>query len=185
MNMMGANMNVQIKVEEKLYRNKKIMLFGEINSDSVDMAIKQMLALPRNIKEIELWIKSEGGSVEDGFGLIDFIKSRPYIVKTVGIGCVSSMAVPILSAGTKGHRYIGENTSIMVHEIIWGSQGSRTEMKIKGEQTKYLHDKYIEVLSNTTSQSKEFWSKLIKPHETWIPPKKAIKLGLADKLALL
>jgi len=133
-----ANMNVQMKVEDKLYKSKRIMLFGEITCEAVDSIIKQMLTLPRNIQSVELWIKSDGGNVEDGFGLLDFLGSRPYIVKTVGLGYVNSMAVPLLSAGTKGHRYIGENTSLMVHEIVWGSQGSHTEMKIKGDQTKYL-----------------------------------------------
>ena len=182
---MEANMNVQMRVEDKLYRSKRIMLFGEINGGSVDSVIKQILALPPNTREVELWIKSEGGSVEDGFGLLDVIRSRPYIVKTIGVGFVSSMAVPILSSGTKGHRYIGDNTSIMVHEIVWGSQGSHTEMKIKGDQTRYLQNKYVEILQSTTTQTKEFWAEFISSHEKWITPKKAIKLGLADKIALL
>jgi len=172
-------------VNERLYRTKKVFIFNDINEPLIKQAIEIILSFPKGTKEIEVWIRSNGGMVEDGFALVDVMMSRDYIVKTIGVGYVSSMAVLLLAAGTKGHRYIAPNTSSMVHQIMWGSHGAIDEMAMRQAQSKKLQEKYVAVLGQVTNRTVKQWDKILTPNETWLTAEEVVKLGIADEIKVL
>lgn len=172
-------------VKEQLYRRKKVFIFNDINESLIRQATETILSFPKNTKEIEIWIKSNGGAVEDGFALVDLMMSRKYIVKTIGVGYVSSMAVLILAAGTKGYRYIAPNSSVMVHQIMWGSHGALDEMASRQVQSKMLQEKYVTVLGQVTNKTAKQWDKLLTPAEKWFTAEEVVRLGIADEIKVL
>ena len=71
-------------------------------------------------KPIKLFINSFGGSCYDGLALVDVIKQSKTPVHTISIGSSMSMGLWIYLAGHK--RYIGENATLMFHDVttwVW------------------------------------------------------------------
>lgn len=172
------------KMEQRLLKKKKLFLFSPIDLEVAECLAKKMLSMPDDTDFIELWIKSEGGNVEDGFALIDVMESVPYVIKTVAVGYVCSMSTLIFSAGKKGHRYMAPRASLMLHQISWGAQGSMKQMQIRQNQTHYLQELYINSLVKYSNKNAKFWKDNITTEEKWFSPEEAVKLGIADNIRL-
>ena len=94
----------------KLLKERIIFMDGEINDQSADLVIAQLLYLEQESpkKDISLYINSAGGSVTAGLAIYDTIKYINSPVKTICVGQAASMAAVILAAGEKGGRGAGE-----------------------------------------------------------------------------
>ena len=96
--------------------------------------------------DISMYINSPGGDVSAGEAIIDTMNYIKAPVSTIGMGLVASMASVILAAGEKGKRFALQNTQIMIHQPMAGTQGQITDMEIhvaKFKETKKLfHTKY-------------------------------------------
>lgn len=96
-------------MEDKVYRQgRTVFLSGEISSESAGDVINHLLALIQfddqedekqkeyKRENIKLFIKSNGGTVTDMFGMIDLIESSKTPISTYAIGNIASAAVPLL-----------------------------------------------------------------------------------------
>lgn len=109
-------------LEFKDLEERKLYLTGEVgtfNTSDIIHKILQYNADDRDIPveertPIRLYITSEGGDVQSGFGLIDTIKVSKTPVYTINIGYWYSMALLIGLAGHK--RYATANASILLHD---------------------------------------------------------------------
>ena len=70
-------------------------------------------------KDIHLYINSPGGYVTSGFAIYDCMKSLKSNVSTICTGFAASMGSIILSAGTKGKRFIQPHARVMIHQPKW------------------------------------------------------------------
>ena len=90
----------------RLLKDRIIFCTGEINDNSANLIISQLLYLDsQSHDDISLYINSPGGSVTSGMAIFDtmnFIKSD---VQTICIGMAASMAAILLSSGKKGKRF--------------------------------------------------------------------------------
>jgi len=105
-------------------KSRILHLFKEINSDSVEKIITKLLELDRDRKRrlITIYINSPGGFTGDGWALVDVMEKCRCPIKTIGIGEICSMALPILLAGTQGRRYISKRAFIMIHPVFVGAK---------------------------------------------------------------
>lgn len=80
---------------------------------------------------LEIIINSGGGSVSEGFAIIDLIKELQDLydveVNTHAIGSCASMAVAVFMAGDI--RTAGDNTIFMMHQISGGAIGSGNKIE--------------------------------------------------------
>ena len=163
-------------------KNREIFLFGEIEDFMIQDIITELLYLDRvDTKPITIYINSGGGVVGDGFALIDIIKNLKSPVRTVGIGEVCSMACAIFVVGTKGYREVSKNTWFMFHPITSGMK----EDYVKFQKSRVLQAEQLEkqydllILDHTKIPEQEY--KKAKDTELWLPAKKVIEYGIADK----
>ena len=140
-------------IYSKLLKNRIIILNGEIDDNTSNVVVAELLYLDSiNHEDINLYINSPGGSVTSGMAIYDtmnFIKSD---VSTICIGMAASMASILLSAGAKGKRYSLPNSEVMIHQPLGGVQGQATEIKIAAERILKLKDKIKQILSLNTKQ---------------------------------
>ena len=119
----------------RLLKDRIILLSGEIDDNSANSVIAQILYLDSlNNEDINIYINSPGGSVTAGMAIYDtmnFVKSD---VSTICLGMAASMGAFLLSSGTKGKRFALPNSEIMIHQPLGGVQGQATEIKIVAEQ---------------------------------------------------
>lgn len=96
-----------------------IYLFGNIDDKLALYIVRKLNQLEsQGIKEIDLYINSNGGEVESAYAIIDYmqiLKNRGILINTIGLGKVYSAAALILAYGSK--RYATIDTTIMLHPI--------------------------------------------------------------------
>ncbi|GFZ27175.1 ATP-dependent Clp endopeptidase proteolytic subunit ClpP [Lactobacillus corticis] len=170
-------------IYSRLLKDRIIMLSGEINDQTANSVIAQLLFLDAqdNTKDISLYINSPGGVITSGLAIMDtmnFIKSD---VSTIAIGMAASMASVLLAAGTKGKRFALPNSTVLIHQPLGGAQGQQTEIEIAAEEIKRNRQKLTEILHEATGQPIE---QLMKDTErdNYMTAEQAKDYGLIDDI---
>ncbi len=169
-------------IYSRLLKDRIILLNGEINDDSANIIVAQLLYLDSlNNDDINLYINSPGGSITSGFAIYDtmnFVKSN---VSTICIGMCASMAAFLLSSGQKGKRFCLPNSEVMIHQPLGGASGQATEIKIAAERILKLKEKLNFILANNTNQDlKKIESDTERDY--FLSAKEALDYGIIDKI---
>ena len=160
-------------------------LTGEIEEENIENAIKwivyENLICGNSPKTLTMYINSSGGNLNDSLGLIDIMKTSQCPIRTIGIGSICSAAFMIFSSGTKGERYIANNTSIMCHQYTDGMEGKHHDIKSRFKEVELTNTRMIEILKeNTGLETRTIKSKLLCPTDVWLTAEELIELGIAD-----
>lgn len=166
----------------KLLKNRIIILSGNINDESANTIVAELLYLDSlNHEDISLYINSPGGSVTAGFAIYDTMNLIKSDVSTICMGISASMAAFLLSSGKKGKRYALPNSEIMIHQPLGGIEGQATEIKIAAEHIIKTKKKLNKILASNTNQKLE---KIEQDTERdyFLDAKDAKDYGLIDKV---
>lgn len=106
--------------ENLLFTNREIFLTQEINSESSNQLIKQLMILEKldDSREVTLYINSPGGDVVSGLAVYDYMQLMKAPIRTVCIGTAASMGAILFLAGEK--REMLEHTRLMIHDPAYG-----------------------------------------------------------------
>lgn len=169
-------------IYSRLLKDRIVFISGEINDDLANIVISELLYLDSvNHEDISMYINSPGGSVTSGLAIYDTMNFIASDVKTIGIGSCASMGAFLLSSGIKGKRFALENTEIMIHEVLGGSQGQATEIKIQADHILYLREKLNRILAKNTGQTiKKINNDTNRDH--YLSSREALKYGLIDEI---
>jgi ATP-dependent Clp protease protease subunit len=162
------------------------MLFEEIHEDSAlrlcEYLLKANMICDPN-DTLTLFINSGGGSVTDGWAIIDVMETSRVDISTVALGCIASMAVLIFVAGTKGKRVMAPKTAVMTHQFstaFWGKQHELVAArKFHDTLEKQFIDHFVRHTKMTEKQIREI---LLKPSDTWLTAEECLKLGICDAI---
>ena len=160
-------------------------LTGEIEEENIENAIKwivyENLICGNSPKTLTMYINSNGGDLNSAFALIDVMKQSKCPIRVIGLGSICSAAFMIFSSGTKGERYIANNTSIMCHQYTDGMEGKHHDIKSRFKEVELTNTRMIEVLKeNTGLETRTIKSKLLCPTDVWLTAEELIELGIAD-----
>ena len=93
-------------MEDKLLKNRTILIYGEINMEVAMDITKRLLILDAESQdEIRIFINSPGGHVESGDTIFDMIRFVQSPVKVIGTGWVASAGALIYAAAERENRY--------------------------------------------------------------------------------
>ena len=169
-------------IYSRLLKNRIILLSGEINDDTANVVIAQLLYLDSISQEdISLYINSPGGSITSGMAIYDtmnFIKSD---VSTICVGMAASMAAFLLSCGTKGKRYCLPNSEVMIHQPLGGVNGQATEIDIVAKRILHLRSKLNSILAKNTKKNLKQIEK-DTDRDYYMDSKTALEYGIIDKI---
>lgn len=144
---------------------------------------KNLLPQKWRPKELTLIINSPGGDVHAAFALIDTMKGSAIPIKTVGLGLIASCGILTFMAGTKGHRVITSNTSILSHQYSWGSGGKEHELFARVREFELSTERMLEHYKKCTGLTeKTIREVLLPPHDVWLSAKEAVQYKIADKI---
>lgn len=166
----------------RLLNDRIIFISGEITDETANVVISELLYLDSlNNKDISLYINSPGGSVVAGLAIYDtmnFVKSD---VSTIAVGMAASMAAFLLAAGQPSKRFALPNSEVMIHEVLGGTEGQATVIKIQADRILKLRDKMNALLAKLTKKSV---SKINKDTENdhFMTAQEALDYGLIDKI---
>ena len=169
-------------IYSRLLKNRIIILSGEINDDTANIVIAELLYLDSlNNEDIYLYINSPGGSITSGMAIYDtmnFVKSD---VSTTCIGMAASMAAFILSCGKKGKRYCLPNSEVMIHQPLGGVNGQATEIDIAARRILKLKNKLNTILSKNTNKTIKKIEK-DTDRDYYMTATEALDYGIIDKI---
>ena len=166
----------------KLLANRIIFLSGEINSDLANLVVSELLYLDSlSHDDIFIYINSPGGEVTSGLAIYDTMNYVKSNVATVANGLCASMAAIILAAGEKGKRMALPNSEVMIHQVLGGTQGQATDIKIQAERILKMKSKLNGILSKLTGKNiKKIDNDTERDH--YLDAKEALSYGIIDKI---
>jgi ATP-dependent Clp protease protease subunit len=169
-------------IYSRLLKDRVIILSGEINDNSANTVIAQLLYLDSlNNDDIHLYINSPGGLTSSGLAIYDTMNYIKSDVSTICIGMAASMASILLSSGEKGKRFALPNAEIMIHQPLGGVQGQAVEIKIAAERILKLKEKLNKILADKTNQDIKKIEK-DTDRDYFISADEALKYGIIDKI---
>lgn len=139
--------------QEKLLKQRTILIYGEITQDLAREITSQLLLLAEISDEpITVYINSQGGHVEAGDTIHDIIKFVKPKVNVVGTGWVASAGITIYLGTEKENRYSLPNTRYMIHQPLGGVQGQSTEIEIEAKEIIRTRERINKIIANETGQ---------------------------------
>jgi len=174
----------EMSIDELLLENRVVFLIGEINQSSAARVMMQMLYLENQKRgqDINLYINSPGGVVDDTLAIYDTMRFITSEVATFCIGRAYSGGAVLLAAGHAGKRIILPHAKVMIHQPYGGVSGQTSDIQIQAEQI--LKDKRMlnEILSHHTGQPVEQVAK-DGERDKYFNAAEAKAYGLVDDIA--
>ena len=147
----------EMTIDELLLENRVVFLVGEITHVSAARVMMQMLYLEDQGRgqDINLYINSPGGSVDDTLAVYDTMQFLTSDVATFCIGRAYSGGAVLLTAGAPGKRHILPHAKVMIHQPYGGVTGQTTEILIQAEQILKTKQTLNEIIADHTGQTVE------------------------------
>ncbi|MCY1151133.1 MAG: ATP-dependent Clp protease proteolytic subunit [Sphaerochaetaceae bacterium] len=171
------------QMNERLLKTRSIMLSGEINKESAEKIISQLLVLEADDseKDIKIFINSPGGDVDAGYAIYDMVRFITPKVIMIGAGLVASAASLVLLAVPAERRVGLPNSTYLIHQPMSGMKGVATAIEIYSKQIDRLRNKLDKVIADATNKSIEEVKKDTE-RDHWLFSDEALEYGLISKI---
>lgn len=171
----------QLDVFSRLMMDRIIFFGTEVTSETANIVVAQLLYLENVNPEqpITMYINSPGGSVYDGYGILntmDFIKPE---VHTICTGMAASMGSMLLMCGEKGHRAALPLSRVMIHQPLGGAQGQASDIEITAREILKIKDELYDIITKRTGQPIEK-VRQDADRDCWLTAKEALDYGIID-----
>jgi ATP-dependent Clp protease protease subunit len=147
----------EMTLDELMLENRVIFLIGEINQASSARIMMQMLYLEDQNRgqQINLYINSPGGSVDDTLAMYDTMHFISSDIATYCIGRAYSGAAVLLCSGTTGKRHILPHAKVMIHQPYGGISGQTSDIQIQAQQIINAKVTLNSIIASHTGQTLE------------------------------
>lgn len=141
-------------IYSRLLKERIVFLAGEVDDDSANIVIAQLLHLESQDpeKDISFYVNSPGGYTHAGLAIIDTMNHIKPDVSTVCVGMAASMGAVILASGAKGKRHALPNAEVMIHQPWGGAQGRASDIEITARHILKTRERLNKILADTTGQ---------------------------------
>ncbi len=180
----GRGINA-VPIEDVLLRSRKIFLVGEVNDESCNTLIKELLYMESedDTKPITLYINSPGGEVTSGLAVYDTIRLMKSPVTAVVTGIAASMGSIIFLACDSDKRLMLPSSKVMIHDCSWGRRemGGKKPFEIEQElnQLKGTNERLVSIIAERTGKTMEEIAEVTR-YDSYFSAEKAIEFGLAS-----
>jgi ATP-dependent Clp protease protease subunit len=178
-----ADMSPQPSVFDRLLRDRIIWLGSEVRDENANEIAAKLLLLAAEDSErdIYLYINSPGGSITAGMAIYDTMQFVPNDIVTVGIGMAASMGQLLLTAGTKGKRYITPNARVLLHQPHGGFGGTSSDIQTQAQLIIDMKTRLAEITAEATGKSVEQVN-ADGDRDRWFNAKQALEYGFVDHI---
>ncbi|MBL8885657.1 MAG: ATP-dependent Clp protease proteolytic subunit [Phycisphaerales bacterium] len=173
----------EMTIDELLLENRIVFLIGEINHQSAARVMMQMLYLENQKRgqEINFYINSPGGAVDDTLALYDTMRFMSSPVSTYCLGRAYSGGAVLLTAGAKGKRFILPHAKVMIHQPFGGVTGQAEDIRIQAEQIIKMKAELNKILADHTGKSVE-QVRADSERDRYFSAEEAVAYGLVDEV---
>lgn len=172
-----------LDVFSRLLDKQIILLTGEINDDTAESIIAQLLYLEAKDFEgdIHFYINSPGGFISAGLAIYDTMQCIKCSIETICVGQAASMAAILLAAGTDGKRVAFPNARMMIHQPLGGAQGQASDIEIQAIEMNRIKKRLDEILVYHTGKPMKVIEK-DTDRDFFMTAEEAVEYGLIDRI---
>ncbi len=171
------------KLEKLFFEKRAIYLWGVVDDKSARDVVSKLLILDADKpgSEIKLFINSPGGVVTSGMVIFDTMKMIQSPVSTICMGLAASMGSILLSAGTKGKRFVYPHGEIMIHQPSLGGyyQATSADIEIQAKQIKKTKELGAKILAENCGKTVEQVMADFD-RDYWMDANEAVAYGIVD-----
>lgn len=173
----------QPSVFDRLMRDRIIWLGSEVRDDNANEISAKLLLLAAedSDRDIFLYINSPGGSITAGMAIYDTMQFVPNDIVTVGVGMAASMGQFLLSAGTKGKRYITPNARVLLHQPSGGFGGTSSDIQTQAQLIIDMKNRLATITAEATGKTVEQIN-LDGDRDRWFSADEALEYGFVDHI---
>ncbi len=186
MNQMPAYQRTrEMSLTDMLLENRIIFLSGPIGERSASLVIQQLLYLQsiRRTQDVNLYINSPGGLVDQTLAIYDTMNFMGCEVATYCIGQAASGAAIILMAGAKGKRFILPNAKVMMHQPYGGITGQAEDIRIQAEEVLRDKKRLNTIISHCTGRPIEKVTDETE-RDRYLDAQEAVEYGVVDEILI-
>ncbi|MCS0499126.1 ATP-dependent Clp protease proteolytic subunit [Protaetiibacter mangrovi] len=170
-------------VFDRLLKDRIIWLGSEVRDENANEIAAKLLLLAAEDPErdIYLYINSPGGSITAGMAIYDTMQFIPNDVVTVGIGMAASMGQLLLTAGTKGKRYITPNARVLLHQPHGGFGGTSSDIQTQAALIIDMKNRLAQITADQTGKTVEQVN-ADGDRDRWFTAEEALEYGFVDHI---
>jgi ATP-dependent Clp protease protease subunit len=171
------------KLEKMFFERRAVYLWGVVDDKSAREVVTKLLLLDadKSGEEIKFYINSPGGVVTSGMVIYDTMKLIQSPVSTICMGLAASMGSILLSAGTKGQRFIYPHGEVMIHQPSLGGyyQANSADIEIQANQIRKTKELGAKILATNCGKTPE---QILKDFDRdyWMDAEEAVGYGIVD-----
>ena len=165
-------------IPSRLLKERIIMLVGEFNQELARSVVAQLLFLEsKSHDEIQIYINSPCGVIDDGLAIFDTMKTIQSPVHTIVTGLAASMGAFLASMGDK--RSALPNARIMIHQPLGGARGQASDIQIAAQQIQHLKIKLAKYIAYKANKN---WEEVLADmdRDNWMTAQESQVYGLID-----
>ncbi len=142
-------------IYSRLLKDRIVFIGTPIDDILANTVIAQLLFLQTEDpdKDVHIYINSPGGIVSSGLAIYDTMQYIKSDIATYCIGQAASMGALLLTAGTKGKRYVLPHSRIMIHQPMGGFQGQATDIEIHAREILKMKETLNGIIAKHTGQT--------------------------------
>lgn len=153
--------------------------FDEVKGVELIDVISQVKSQPE-ATSFRVFIKSEGGLVDVGFDIYNYIKSLNVPIRTIAVGELMSIATVIFTAGEI--RELSPIAQTMIHLPWGGIEGTAEDIKAYGYEISKTEKRLIDHYKSVLGLTEEAIRPLLK-NETYLTNEQALSIGFATTIS--
>lgn len=170
------------RLEKMFFEKRAVYLWGVVDDKSAREIVTKLLLLDADKnEEIKFYINSPGGVVTSGMVIYDTMQLIESPVSTVCMGLAASMGSILLSAGTKGKRFVYPHGEVMIHQPSLGGyfQATSADIEIQANQIRKTKEIGAKILAENCGKSVEQVMKDFD-RDYWMNAEEAVQYGIVD-----
>lgn len=169
-------------LEEKAFKSRTVLLFGEISDRSASDIARRLVALDADSSApIDMIVSSPGGHLESGDAIHDIIRFIGAPVNMIGTGWVGSAATHLYLSVPKERRFCTPNTRFLIHQPSGGAGGQASDIAIHAQEIIKARERIARTIARETGRPLEKVLEDIE-RDRWLSAEEAIDYGLVGRI---
>ena len=169
----------------RLLETRTLQLFGPVNPELAQKVITGLLLLDAEDSERPITVvqNSPGGSVNDGFAIMDTMRFVKAPVRVVCVGLTASIATITLLGADKANRVSLPNTRFLIHQPLLGGtiMGPASDLEITAQEILKTRAKINTMLAEETGQPMPRVEQDTQ-RDYWMTAEEAVEYGLIARI---
>ena len=163
----------------------RIQRFTEEAVERLEKALSDVHQFRQHI--LPIIIDSNGGCAYCLIAMSEMIKQSEVKIATIVESRAMSCGAVLFTCGHHGHRYIGNNAIVMMHDVKTSNNGKVDEIKADAKESERLNNVMYELMAGNCGHEKNYFKKMAHDNshaDLYFNAEECVKHNLASHIGV-